>query len=209
MRKRLELKRKKFFSLVIFIIFNILILLPFILFKDYLFVVTSPSMSPTLNIGDLVIGGYKDPKDIKVGEKDGDILIIKGPEYYYQQGYDPIFWNYLDNNTPIIHRAIDKKKINDTWYFLTKGDNNLLPDGGFKFKNFSDNYILIEYNRSEVIFIPESEIIGVVIFVIPYVGYFKIFFPLIATVIIIFICIIIIFKLLNLKIKIVRIKKII
>ncbi len=206
MLKESKLKKKQIISFLIIIILNVMILFPFIIFREYIYVITSPSMVPTLNVGDVVIRGYKNPKDIKVGERDGDILIIKGPEYFYQHGYDPIFWNYLDNNTTIIHRAIDKIKINDTWYFMTKGDNNLVPDGSLKFINNSDNYFLIEYNRSNVIFIPESEILGVVIYVIPYIGYFKIFFPLIFIIIISIFCILIIFRIFNLKIKIIRIQ---
>ncbi len=155
-------------------------------------------MIPTLNVGDLVISGEKSGEEINVGEKDGDILILKGPEYYYKQGFDPIFWNYLENDTPIIHRAIDKKKIDHTWYFLTKGDNNLLPDGSFVILNKTDEYILIESNSSKAIYISETELLGIVVFKIPFVGYIKIF----STVIIVFITGLLIFYLFLKKLKI-------
>ena len=68
-------------------------------------------MEPTLNVGDLVIRGDKDPEDIKADEEDGDILILRGPDYFYDKGFDPVFWGNLEEGTPIIHRAVDKKKL--------------------------------------------------------------------------------------------------
>jgi len=161
-------------------------------------------MTPTLNVGDLVIKGYKAPEEIIAGEENGDILILKGPQYFYEQGFDPIFWNYLDNNTPIIHRAIDKKRVGNIWYFLTKGDNNFVADGGFQIKNHSDDYVLIEYNRSIAIYIPETEILGIVIFKIPLIGYINIYFPVILISSSIFFLLYLIMKLLKYEIKIVK-----
>ncbi|MFO8019339.1 MAG: signal peptidase I [Promethearchaeia archaeon] len=168
---------KKFYIILLFII--IIILPPFFFFKDSLFVITSPSMAPTLNVGDLVFKGQISPEKIQVGEKNGDILILRGPEYFYQKGFDPIFWNNL-TETSIIHRAIEKEKINNTWYFITKGDNNLIPDGAYKFLNKSANYMLIEYNRSNIIKVPASEVLGKVLFTVPLIGYLNIFFPVIS-----------------------------
>lgn len=184
-----------------------LILLPFIIFKDRLFVITSQSMAPTLNVGDLVIRGNKAPEDIKVGEEDGDILILKGAEFFYEEGFDPIFWGNLDGDIPIIHRAIDKKKIGDKWYFKTKGDNNWVADGGYTFINKSDDYdyIVIEYNDSKVIYISETEILGIVIFVIPYIGYLHIFFPVILIIIIGILVFSLVLKHFNYEIKIIKI----
>lgn len=136
-------------------------------------------MAPTINIGDIVIKGDKTPEEINAGSDNGDILIIKGAQYYYEQGFDPFFWNNLQEDIPIIHRAIDKKKIDEKWYFLTKGDNNWVADGGLHFINESDNYKLIEYNSSAAIYVSETEILGVVLYIIPFVGYLNIFFPVI------------------------------
>jgi len=190
--------------LIKLVILNLIILMPFIIFQKSLYVITTPSMSPTINVGDIVVKGYKDPKDIKAGATDGDILIIKGPEYFYKNGFDPIFWGNLDNNTPIVHRAIDKIKKDGTWYFLTKGDNNYVPDGGYKLKNLSENYILIEYNRSNVIYVPETEILGVVFFVIPYIGYLNILFPFFLFLILGTFIIYLILKALNYQIKLIK-----
>lgn len=171
-------------------------------------VITTPSMEPTLNIGDLVIKTNKDPDLIKVHEKEGDILIIRGPQYFYQNGFDPLFWNNLPNDTIIVHRAIAKKTINNTWYFLTKGDNNLYPDGAYKVINNSEDCKLIEINCSGGIYIPETEVLGVVVFNIPLIGYMNIYFKPIITILLILIAIVIILKVFNLRIKIERGNKI-
>ena len=206
-RKKKNINNRKFFILLS--ISLILLLLPFIIFKDRLFVITSRSMEPTLNVGDLVIRGDKDPEDIKVGEEDGDILILRGPDYFYEKGFDPIFWGNLEEGTPIIHRAIDNKKIGDKWYFKTKGDNNLVADGGYRFINETDeyDYVVIEYNSSEVIYISETEILGVVIFKIPYVGYIKLYFPLIFAFLIGILMFYLLIKLFNYEIKIMKVQK--
>ena len=166
-------------------------------------------MEPTLKVGDLVIRGDKDPEDIKVGEEDGDILILRGPDYYYEKGFDPIFWGNLEEGTPIIHRAIDKKKIGDKWYFKTKGDNNLVADGGYKFTNKTDeyDYVVVEYNSSDVIYISETEVLGIVIFKIPYVGYIKIYFPVIFAFLIGILIFYLFIKLFNYEVKVVKVLK--
>ncbi len=73
--------------------------------------VSSPSMTPTINIGDLVIAKNIKPSQIK----EGDIIIFKTQRstvYPY----------------PIIHRVIKKVTIDNTLYLYTKGDNNLIQD---------------------------------------------------------------------------------
>ena len=138
--------------------------------KAIFYKIVSTSMCPALNVGDIVVRGYKVPEKINAGEQDGDILILKGPQYFYEQGVDPIMWNYLEKDTPIIHRAIDKKKIGNTWYFKTKGDNSWAPDGSFKVIEKTKEHILTEYNKSNEIYIPESEVLGVVVKKIPLIG---------------------------------------
>lgn len=149
-------------------------------------------MKPALNRGDLIIKGYKSSEKIIADNKKGDILITKGPQYYYKKGIDPFFFGYLANNTPIIHRAIDKKKIGDTWYFLTKGDNNLIPDGATKFLIKKEDYYLVECDIAKAIYIPESEILGIVKFIIPHIGYLGLYFPLILIMVLSLVSIIII-----------------
>ncbi len=127
-------------------------------------------MYPTLNVGDIVVVKEKNPEDIIAGEKDGDILILKGPRYFYDNGVDPIMWNNLPPDFPIIHRAIDKKKIGENWYFQTKGDNSWMPDGCLQLKNKNKNYAVLEYKNEKDLFIPETELIGVMIKRIPFKG---------------------------------------
>ncbi|MFX1277437.1 MAG: signal peptidase I [Promethearchaeota archaeon] len=129
--------------------------------------ITSTSMYPTLNIGDIVILGKKAPKDIKTGENNGDILILKGPQYFYNHGIDRMMLNDLSNDIPIIHRAVDKKKKDNTWYFKTKGDNSWIPDGSFIIKEKTNDYILAEYDSAKTLYVPESEVLGVVLRIIP------------------------------------------
>ncbi len=187
-------------------IIQFLILFPFIVFSDRLYVITSQSMAPTLNVGDLVVRGDKDAEDIKADEEDGDIVILRGATYFYENGFDPIFWGNLDGDIPIIHRAIDKKKIDGKWYFKTKGDNNMVADGGYTFKNKSKDYdyVVIEYNDSEVIYICETEVLGIVIFIIPYLGYLNLYFPVIFVILISIIGSNLILKLLNYEIKVIK-----
>ncbi len=135
--------------------------------KGIFYKIISTSMCPALNVGDVVVRGHKPPEEINVGEQDGDILILKGPQYFYEQGVDPIMWNFLEKGTPIIHRAIAKKKIGKTWYFKTKGDNSWAPDGSFRVLEKNHEYILTEYNKENEIFIPEQEVLGIVVKKIP------------------------------------------
>lgn len=195
--------RKIYFE---FSIILLLILMPFIIFQDRLYVITSQSMAPTINTGDLIIRGDKEPEDIKVGEEEGDILILRGPEYFYKKGFDPVFWGNL-KDVPIIHRAIEKVKIGNKWYFKTKGDNNLVADGGYKFINKTDDYdyFVIEYNDSNVIYISETEVLGIVLIIIPYVGYLSIFFPLVLVLVIGIFLFYLILKILKYEIKIVKV----
>jgi len=131
--------------------------------------IISTSMSPSLNVGDIVIKGKKAPKEIKTGE-DGDILILEGPQYFYENGIDPIMWNNLPEDFPIIHRAINKMKKGDLWYFQTKGDNNWAPDGSLIIKEKTKKGFIAEFNPNKSIYIPESKVLGVVIKRIPYNG---------------------------------------
>ena len=124
-------------------------------------------MYPTLKRGDVVILGNKKPQDIKAGVNDGDILVIRGPQYFYDNGIDPFLLNYLPISTPIIHRAIEKKKIDDLWYFKTKGDNSWIPDGSLKIVEKNNTYITAIYDEKKIIYVPESEILGVVSKIIP------------------------------------------
>ncbi len=206
MSKKKIIKNISFYFILILLFFSILV--PFFIFRNNLYVIMSNSMSPTLNIGDLVFIQKRNISNIEVGSSDGDILVIRGPNYYYANGLNQFFFNDLKNNTPIIHRAINKKNIDNKSYFLLKGDNNLLVDGGYKIINFSEDldFFFIEYNKSDAIYVCEDEILGVYVFKIPYIGYTKIFFPyfliFICFLLVLFVC----FKLTDYQIKIVKIE---
>lgn len=100
----------------------------------------SGSMEPTLNIGDLlIVRGVSGASDIYANPGDGDIIVFPEP------------------NNPgdlIVHRAIAKVQIGETWYFTTKGDNNQSPDPWR---------------------ISEDDLVGKVIWHIPLLGYIKIY----------------------------------
>ncbi len=75
-------------------------------------VVTSGSMRPTLEVGDLLIVVGADPYDLKVG----DIIVFRVP------------WS----SSLIVHRIIRIDMSASGPIFYTKGDNNALPDPGFR-----------------------------------------------------------------------------
>ena len=75
-----------------------------------LMVVSSGSMIPTLNVGDIIVVRGENPADVTVG------TII-------------IFHNPYDYEMPIVHRVIAITTQNNAIFFQTKGDNNPGPDG--------------------------------------------------------------------------------
>lgn len=94
--------------------------------------------------------------------KRGDLLIVqgglKGEDIYAHpvNGDIIIFRDPRGGPTPIVHRAIDKgyDETKREYFFKTKGDNNLREDSWIVW---------------------ESDIYGKVIFIIPYLGYIKIY----------------------------------
>jgi signal peptidase len=109
-------------------------------------VVVSGSMEPKLHRGDLLFLRGKDGENIKNGTIEG------------KEGDIIVFdahgiWSNPPPD-PVVHRVIDKwYVVGDGWYFTTKGDANSLPDLGE---------------------VPESNILGVVVGRIPYIGWVKI-----------------------------------
>lgn len=83
--------------------------------SDYpLFPIECGSMSPTLNIGDLVVvQGLPNASEIKAAEKtEGDIILFRKPS---------------NPNELIVQRAINKTLVNGVWYIRTQGDNASSP----------------------------------------------------------------------------------
>jgi signal peptidase len=75
-----------------------------------LMVVSSESMVPTLNVGDIILVRGVDPTTVTVGT----IIIFHSP-YNYEM--------------PIVHRVITVGHMDDSIYFETKGDHNPVQDG--------------------------------------------------------------------------------
>ena len=76
----------------------------------------SPSMQPTLNVGDLlIVQGVNNGEDI-IGDKEvGDIVVFRKP---------------TNPDEFIVHRVIEKtwNPTEKKYYLTTKGDNNRSPD---------------------------------------------------------------------------------
>jgi signal peptidase len=109
-------------------------------------VVISGSMEPNIHKGDLLFLMGKDAEDIR----SGTALDLTGDVIVYDaQG----LWIGAPQE-PIVHRVIGKYLDGDTWMFITKGDANSNEDPEP---------------------VPESNIIGVVVGRIPYIGWVKIF----------------------------------
>ena len=75
-----------------------------------LMVVSSGSMIPTLNVGDIIVVRGTDPATVTVGT----IIIFHSP---------------YDYSTPIVHRVIAIDDQGGQEFFQTKGDNNAVADG--------------------------------------------------------------------------------
>jgi signal peptidase len=75
-----------------------------------LMVVSSGSMIPVLNVGDIIIVQGTDPSTVKIGT----IIIFHSP---------------YDYSTPIVHRVIAIDNEGGQVFFQTKGDSNGVADG--------------------------------------------------------------------------------
>jgi len=75
-----------------------------------LMVVSSGSMVPTLNVGDIILVRGVDPRTVTVGT----IIIFHSP---------------ADYDMPIVHRVIKIDNEGNTIFFETKGDHNPIQDG--------------------------------------------------------------------------------
>lgn len=120
--------------------------------------VVSPSMKPTLDVGDLILVRGSNIENLEAG-KDGSILV----------------YNSKHISMPIIHRVVAKDKDS----VETKGDNNrnqliTCEGSGQPIDSANDcgpgsNKVNIEKN------ITQDQILGEAFFVIPKVGYLKLY----------------------------------
>ena len=81
-----------------------------------LVVVTSESMVPTLQIGDLLVLRGMPEDQIQVGH----IIVFKDTE------------TYLHTDNPIVHRIIDIREVDGELQFYTQGDANPTADSGYR-----------------------------------------------------------------------------
>jgi len=118
----------------------------------------SGSMEPTLrpNVDLLIVQGGVTGENLYAHLGDGDIIIFHPPSDY--------------NGKSWVHRAVDKYEVNDTWYIVTKGDNN----GNDLYDwNATDNWVYYGFPKGglyDKAGFPESYIVGKVIFCIPYLA---------------------------------------
>jgi signal peptidase len=97
--------------------------------------VSSESMVPTLNVGDLIVVKGIDPKLVTVGE----IIVFHSPR---------------NHDMLIVHRVVGVNSQGSKLYFETKGDNNPSRDSWYPYPG-----------------VPETNLVGVVIGKIAYIGY--------------------------------------
>jgi signal peptidase len=114
-----------------------------------LLAVASPSMVPTLQVGDMIVvqGGFAGC-DINVGRylsaSPGDVIV-----FHTHLPGGPNLRPWTTGDELIVHRAVEKNQVGDKWSFKTWGDNNGQMDSWD---------------------VPEEYIVGKVVGVVPYVG---------------------------------------
>ncbi|MHA1793341.1 MAG: signal peptidase I [Promethearchaeota archaeon] len=114
-------------------------------------VVSSGSMEPTINEGDILFIKNVSAKDIQSGDHDartGDVIV------YETKGV----WNHPISE-PVVHRVINKSYHDGKYWFICQGDANPVADPGY--------YPPVE--------IPEDKVYGKVVGVIPKIGWVKLF----------------------------------
>lgn len=85
--------------------------------------VSSGSMIPTLNIGDLIVVRGVEPQQVTVGE----IIVFHSPR---------------DRDMLIVHRVIGINSQGGKLYFETKGDNNPSKDNWYPYPGVPENYLV-------------------------------------------------------------------
>jgi signal peptidase len=117
--------------------------------KTPMVVVTSGSMEPTIYKGDLLFIKGMDPAEIEVGDhvdRTGDIIVFEA------------IWS--TSGDPIVHRVVDSRYNatgEEIWEFSTWGDNNAGSDQSYGHP-----------------WVREDEIVGVVGWKVPKIGWIKI-----------------------------------
>jgi signal peptidase len=173
LKKLKELWKSEYFKTIVLILVAILWFLAFwfgsrIVFKTdtpYL-AVSSGSMVPTHNIGDLIVieggingseirAGYYNPNN---SSECGDIVVYRNP---------------TDPAKLIVHRVIEKyyDEKEGEWFFMIKGDRNPGPDGPGMWGGLSPEVKVVNGKY----FISEKLVVGKLIFKIPWLGHVALF----------------------------------
>ncbi|MCW3981984.1 MAG: signal peptidase I [Candidatus Bathyarchaeota archaeon] len=114
-----------------------------------LLAVASPSMVPTLQVGDMIVvqGGFAGC-EINVGRylsaSPGDVIV-----FHTHLPGGPNLRPWTSGDELIVHRAVEKNQVGEKWEFKTWGDNNGQMDSWD---------------------VPEAYVVGKVVGVVPYVG---------------------------------------
>lgn len=118
--------------------------------------VTTTSMVPTYQGYNLTQEGNSPTQYYDILR--GDLLII---ENIPATVGDAIVFNPYPtgNSVPVVHRIVAEKNVDGVRYFATKGDHNPTTDAGIYGNHFG--------------WIPENQVIGVVVFVIHHIGWFS------------------------------------
>lgn len=111
--------------------------------------VPTGSMVPNITVGSLLILSGTNPEEVDVG----DVIVFKTPS---TQKHALLFIFTYYYPEPWVHRVIAKEVVGDQYFFLTKGDANPMPD----------------QNPNDVTtWLKGEDVIGKVVFVIPYLGW--------------------------------------
>lgn len=118
-----------------------------------LLTVASGSMSPTLEIGELiVVQGISNASALRSApQPEGDIIVFRNPH---------------DEGELIVHRAINKTMHDGLWYIRTAGDHNVATGGGPDPWSGPNTWNLM---------ISEKLLIGRVVGHVPWLGYIPLY----------------------------------
>ncbi|WP_457558179.1 signal peptidase I [Candidatus Harpocratesius sp.] len=164
-QKMTKKQRKEAINTIIIVViviggtFGAMGLVKLALHTDYpLVVVTSESMLPDIEVGDLLVVKGVDPSEIIPGDHEnrtGSIII------YDTHG----IWGEDAISEPVVHRVVGRyfNTTENRYYFITQGDNN-----------FDTDPPGMANGKSEIP-VPEDNVLGVVIYQIPKVGKIKMF----------------------------------
>jgi signal peptidase len=116
-------------------------------------VVISGSMEPSYSKGDLLFLSGEEPNDINFG----DVIVFDARGVWLSPPAEPV-----------VHRVVNVTFYGGIWWYMTKGDANILPDQ-WSYQPEGEFNPFIDPR-----WIPQTKIIGKVIGCIPFIGWIKI-----------------------------------